>query len=203
LQEVLGQWETFLHKDDDIPILIKIGLAHAQFETIHPFLDGNGRLGRLLITFLLVERDILQKPVLYLSYYFKQHRQEYYEILQNIRDTGDWETWLLFFLKGITEVSNEASRTVRKILLLREQHRNMITEKLGRAAGNGHKLLENLFKSPIISVKNVQELTGTTYAAANQLVTRLIKLGILQEITGYTRNRRFIYAPYIALFGND
>lgn len=203
IPEALGQWEKFLHEDNDLPVLIKIGLAHAQFETIHPFLDGNGRLGRLLITFLLVERDILQKPVLYLSHYFKRHRQAYYDHLQNIRDAGDWESWLAFFLRGVAEVSNEAAYTARKILLLRETHRFAITEHLGRAAGNGHRVLEHLYAHPILTVKDVQEMTGVSYVAANQLVSRLLGLGILKEITGYARNRRFRYEPYVALFGDD
>jgi len=201
--EVLGQWEKFLHHDEDLPLLIKIGLAHAQFETIHPFLDGNGRLGRLLITFLLTERGVLQKPVLYLSHYFKRHRQAYYDHLQNIRDTGDWEAWLAFFLRGVAEVSNEAAHTARQILLLREKHRLAITERLGRAAGNGHRVLEELFERPVVTVKDVQRITGTTYVAANQLVSRFVEIGILVEMTGYTRNRRFRYEPYIALFRDD
>ncbi len=201
--ETLSQLERFLHMEDDLPLLIKIGLAHAQFETIHPFLDGNGRIGRLLITFLLTERGVLQKPVLYLSHYFKLHRQKYYDHLQNIRDTGDWESWLSFFLKGVAEVSNQSAKTARRILQLRESHRLAITERLGRAAGNGHKVLEYLYEHPVITVKNVQAITGTTYAAANQLVGRFVELGILEEITGYTRNRRFQYTPYIALFRED
>src|SRR6476661_769269 len=116
----------------------KIGLAHAQFETIHPFLDGNGRIGRLLITFLLCEKQVLDKPVLYLSHYFKRHRQSYYEHLQAIRDDGAFEEWLEFFLTGVLEVSLEASATARRILALREQHRDLIAANLGGAAGNGH-----------------------------------------------------------------
>jgi len=201
--EALGQWEKFLHQKDDLPVLVKIGLAHAQFETIHPFLDGNGRLGRLLITFLLTERGVLQKPVLYLSHYFKRHRQEYYDALQNIRDQGDWEGWLKFFLQGVVEVSREATLTARRILQLREQHRSLIMHRLGRAAGNGLMVLEQLYARPVISVKDVQEITGTTYQAANQLVSRLVDLGILEEFTGFRRNRRFRYAPYIALFHDD
>jgi len=201
--EALSQLEKFLHQKDNLPILVKIGLAHAQFETIHPFLDGNGRLGRLLITFLLTERGILQKPVLYLSHYFKRHRQKYYDLLQNVRDSGDWESWLSFFLKGIIEVSNEAGKTAKMILLLREKHRQAITERLGRAAGSGHKVLERLFERPILSVKEIQEITGTTYAAANTLVKRFVELGILTETTGYSRNRRFFYRSYIDLFRDD
>ena len=198
--EALGQLEKFLHEQDELPIVIKIGLAHAQFETIHPFLDGNGRVGRLLITFLLTERGLLGKPVLYLSHFFKRHRTEYYDRLQAIRDRGDWEGWLTFFLRGVTEVSAEATETARRILELRELHRAQITDKLGRAAGNGHKVLESLFDRPIVAIADVQQVTGTTYAAANSLVARLVELGILAEITGYSRNRRFRYEPYVRLF---
>jgi Fic family protein len=199
----LGQLERFLHGDSGLPLLVKIGLAHAQFETIHPFLDGNGRLGRLLITFLLCENEVLQKPVLYLSYYFKKHRQTYYDLLQATRDRGDWESWLAFFLKGVTEVSKEAANTARQILALREEHRTMIDNNLGRAAGNGHRVLENLYMRPIVSVNQVRELIGTTYPAANQLVDRMAQIGIISEMTGHARNRLFYYTPYIRLFNED
>lgn len=200
--EALGDLEKFLHREDGLPPLVKIALAHVQFETIHPFLDGNGRVGRLLITFLLTERGVLHKPVLYLSHYFKQHRQDYYDHLQAVRERGEWEAWLTFFLRGVIEVAGEAADTARRILQLREQHRAAITSQLGRAAGNGHKVLERLYDRPIVSVHDVQKLTGTTYAAANSLVARLVKLGILGEMTGYARNRRFRYAPYIMLFAS-
>src|SRR5262249_24486028 len=122
----LGDLEAFLHERDDLPLLVKVGLAHAQFETIHPFLDGNGRVGRLLITFLLCERGVLPKPVLYLSHYLKRHRQEYYDRLQAVRDSGDWEGWLEFFLRGVADVSAQATETARRVLLLREDHRALI-----------------------------------------------------------------------------
>ena len=198
--EALAALERFLHQDDDIPLLVKIGLAHVQFETIHPFLDGNGRIGRLLITFLLCERGVLQKPVLYLSYYFKRHRQAYYDHLQAVRDAGDWEGWLAFFLRGIAEVSAQATETARRILELREGHRALIAEHLGRAAGNGHRVLERLYERPIISVKEVRTITGTSNPAANQLVQKLTKHGVLSEITGQKRNRRFRYEAYVRLF---
>lgn len=198
----LGDLENFLHAADERPPLVKIALAHVQFETIHPFLDGNGRVGRLLITFMLTERGVLHKPVLYLSHYFKQHRQTYYEHLQAVRDQGAWEAWLAFFLRGVIEVAGEAAETARRILQLREQHRAAITAQLGRAARNGHKVLESLFDRPIVAVNDVQKMTGTTYAAANSLVSRLVALGVLSEMTGYARNRRFRYAPYIALFSD-
>jgi Fic family protein len=201
--EALGDLENFLHRDDGLPPLVKIALAHVQFETIHPFLDGNGRIGRLLITFLLTERGVLHKPVLYLSHYFVAHRQAYYDHLQSVRTHGTWEAWLAFFLRGVVETAAEAAETARRILQMREQHRSAITARLARAAANGHKVLESLFDRPIVSVADVQGTSGTTYAAANGLVSRLVELGILQEMTGYARNRRFRYAPYIELFNEQ
>lgn len=201
--EALGALEKFLHNGEDIPLLIKIGLAHAQFETIHPFLDGNGRVGRLLITFLLCERGALHKPVLYLSHYLKRHRRAYYDHLQAVRERGDWESWLIFFLRGVAEVSVQAAETARKILQLREDHRKRITEHLGRAAGNGHRVLERLYERPIMSVSDVRELLGTTFAGANQIVQRLVDLKILAEITGQARNRRFRYDTYVRLFDEE
>jgi len=196
----LGDLEAFLHREDDIPLLVKIGIAHAHFETVHPFLDGNGRIGRLLITFLLCERRALAKPVLYLSHYLKTHRQEYYGRLQAVRESGAWEEWLEFFLTGVAEVSMQATETARRVLLLREQHRSLIAGALGRAAGNGHRILEHLYEHPIVSAKQVQALIGTTFAGANQIVHRLVATGILQEITGHARHRRFRYEPYVRLF---
>ncbi len=199
----LGELETFLHRESDLPLLLQIGLAHAQFETIHPFLDGNGRVGRLLITFLLCQRQILQQPVLYLSHYFKQHRQAYYEHLQAVRDHGTWEDWLAFFLRGVIQVSREATETARRILLLRETHRDAVTRHLGRSAANGHLVLETLFRHPLLSVARARELTGTSFTAANTLIARLCELDILQEATGYKRNRIFRYAAYIDTFGDS
>ena len=196
----LGNLETFLHDPGDLPVLIRIGMAHAQFETIHPFLDGNGRVGRLLITFLLCERKVLLKPVLYLSHFFERHRQAYYEHLQAVRDRGAWEEWLAFFLRGVLDVSAQAADTARRILALREKHRVLVTERLGYAAGNGHRVLEHLYKRPVVSVADVRRLIGTTYATANNLVARMTDCGILQEFTGQARNRAFDYRDYIALF---
>ncbi len=201
--QMLGALESFLHAGSDLPQLVQIGLAHAQFETIHPFLDGNGRVGRLLITFLLCQREILLKPVLYLSHFFKQYRNEYYERLQAVRDVGDWEGWLAFFLRGVSNVSREATETARRILVLREDHRARVTSGLGRAAGNGHKVLERLYQRPIVAVADVEALTGTSYTAANNLVARMVELGVLVEATGYRRNRMFRYQSYIDLFGES
>jgi Fic family protein len=198
--ESLSQFERFLHDDSAMPLLIKIGLAHAQFETIHPFLDGNGRVGRLLVTFLLCEKNALTKPVLYLSHYFKRHRERYYELLQKTRDDGDFESWLEFFLEGVVTVSAEAAETARLIIALRENDRAAIILGLGRSAGNGQKILEHLYQRPIVSVNEVAELINMTFAAANTIVGRLVDLGILVEITGNARHRRFGYQKYMRLF---
>lgn len=198
----LGNLESFIHSDGHIPPLIKIGLAHSQFETIHPFLDGNGRVGRLLITFLLCQGEILQRPVLYISHYFKRHRQTYYDRLQGVRDDGDWESWLKFFLKGIAEVSAEATETARRIVALREDHQRVITESFGRTAGNGHKILESLFLRPFVNVSDVAKDLDITFTAANSLVQRFADARILHEVTGQSRYRLFAYQPYISLFTN-
>jgi cell filamentation protein, protein adenylyltransferase len=196
----LSDLERFLHAGEALPPLVRIGLAHAQFETIHPFLDGNGRIGRLLITFLLTEKKLLSRPVLYLSHYFKAHRAEYYETLQAVRDNGDWEAWLDFFLRGVGEVSREAAQTAAAILRVREECRAQISDRMGRAAANGNRILERLFEHPIIVVATVREWLGVTPAGANALVNRLVEAGVLREITGYARNRRFRFDPYLRLF---
>ena len=196
----LSSLEKFIHQPLDLPLLVKIGLVHAQFETIHPFLDGNGRVGRLLITLLLCEQRVLTAPVLYLSSYLKRHKQEYYDCLQATRDKGAWERWLAFFLRGVAEVSAEAAKTAREILLLREEHRTRINERFGRTAANGHRVLDRLFERPIVSVRDVMAITGTDFAAANNLVGRMSDSGIVQEITGRSRNRMYMHRDYVGLF---
>ena len=198
---LLGDLEGFLRAESrQAPPLVRIGLAHAQFETIHPFRDGNGRLGRLLITLLLCRDRILSKPVLYLSWFFMRHRAEYYDRLQSVRDRGDWEGWIAFFLRAVAVVSADAAATTRRILTLRERHRALITERLGRAAGNGHRVLESLFRQPLVTVAGVQRQVGTSYANANALVARMVGAGILEELTGRRRNRVFAYRAYLRLF---
>jgi Fic family protein len=201
--DALSELERFLHRQDDLPLLIKIGLAHVQFEMIHPFLDGNGRVGRLLITLLLCERGMLSKPVLYLSAWFDRHRPEYYRRLQAVQEEGDWEGWLAFFLRGVAAVSDQAVTTARRIQELREEHRRIITEAFGRGAVNAHRVLDELFQRPIISVAGVRELTGLTIAPANRLVSKMVELGMLVEITGQRRNRQFRYEPYVRLFDDS
>ena len=198
----LSDWEKFLHQNDNLPLLVKIGLAHAQFETIHPFLDGNGRVGRLLIALLMCEKKVLLKPVLYLSYYFRKNRQVYYELLQATRDSGDWESWIKFFIQGVDDVSQQATQTAREIVELREKHRALIVENFGQVVGNGLKVLEDLYSQPIISVKRIMDLTGVTFAAANQLMRRFEEVDVLVEITGQARNRRYQYSDYVNLFAS-
>lgn len=195
MQQALGELESFLHLRDDIPVLVRCGLAHAQFETIHPFLDGNGRVGRLLITLILCERETLQRPLLYLSVYLKAHRADYYDRLMAIRNTGDWEGWLKFFLRGVAEVSRAAALTARAILELRESRRQ---EFAGSA--NAQALLDHLFEHPILTIRSAEELLGTSYVTAARAVRQLEDRAILEEITGQRRNRRFRFTPYLALF---
>lgn len=196
----LDNLEKFLHSPQPIPTLIKVGLAHAQFETIHPFLDGNGRTGRLLITFLLCEQNILQRPLLYISHYFKKYRSEYYDRLQAIRESGNWEGWLKFFLRGVYEVAQEAAATARKIVNLKEEHRQLVLNTMGRKSGNAIALLESLYFRPIFNVEHAEEITSLSYPNANALIKALSDIGLVEEITGQKRNRAFSYAPYLAVF---
>jgi Fic family protein len=199
MKEALNKFEKFLH-DDSLPVLIHTALAHAQFETIHPFLDGNGRVGRLLITFLLCERKVLHRPLLYLSHYLKMHRAEYYDRLMAIRNDGNWEAWLKFFLRGVGEVSQEAIETARRIFALRDEHRQAINRDLGSNASGAFSLLDDLYEQPIISVRLVEQHLKSSFVTANKLVEQFIKLGILNETTGRQRNRRYAYGPYLDLF---
>lgn len=196
----LGRFEKFLHDSRRFPVLIHCGLTHAQFETIHPFLDGNGRVGRLLITFLLCQQGILKQPLLYLSLYLKAHRAEYYDRLMAIRTDGHWEPWLKFFLRGVYEVSQSSTQTARDILKMREQHRQKVGENLGARAAMGMRLLDVLLEQPILSVAMAEERLECSYVTANKIIDQLGELGLVREITGGQRNRRFRYEPYLALF---
>ncbi|HWO16538.1 MAG TPA: Fic family protein [Solirubrobacterales bacterium] len=198
MKEALHDFEKFLRGGTGLPALIEVGLAHAQFETIHPFLDGNGRVGRLLNTFLLVHRGVLRQPLLYLSYFFKLHRTEYYDRLMAVRLRGDWEGWMRFFLGGVVHTARKATETAERIFELREADRGLILESnLGQ---NGLMLLSNLFQRPLVNINLVAELLGSTFPTASRLVGGLEELGILREITGRRRSRIFRYEPYLALF---
>jgi len=203
MNRALRDLERFFHEDQHLPILIKVGLIHAQFETIHPFLDGNGRVGRLLITLMLSERGILHRPLLYLSTYLKHHQQAYYENLQAVHDLGDWEGWLMFFLNGVAETGNAAAETAKAIVRLREQHRALIVEQLGRGAASGLTVLEALYALPMISIKQVSETAQVEVPAANKLVHKLEDMGILTEVTGNKRNQLFAYRDYMKLFTDE
>ena len=203
MHRALDDLETFIHKEVSIPLLIKMGLVHAQFETIHPFLDGNGRMGRLLITFILCSEGVLRKPLLYLSHFFKAHRSEYYDFLQKIRDEGDWESWMKFFLQGVNEVARQATITATNIVQLRERHREVIATNFPRSAGPAYQLLEYLYKRPIITANGVTTVTGLSYQNSNRLVMKFQEIGLLRQMDTYKRNRRFIYSDYLIMFADE
>lgn len=195
----MGNLEAFLHEDDDsLPVLMRAALAHVQFESIHPFLDGNGRIGRLLITFLLCERGVLSQPILYLSLFFKTHRQAYYELLQSVRFAGDWESWLEFFLTGVDETANQASEAAREILGLFERDRLLI-ETLGRAAPSALRVHQCLQEKPIISIPSTAARLGVSPPTVAKSVEHLQKLGIVRETTKRRRNRLFVYDEYLGI----
>ncbi|MBI2908438.1 MAG: Fic family protein [Chloroflexi bacterium] len=197
LISALGGFEHFLNEERELPDLIHCGLAHAQFETIHPFLDGNGRVGRLLITFLLCHREVLHRPLLYLSHYLKGHRAEYYDRLMAVREEGNWEGWLRFFLRGVAETATEATNTARSIVTLREEHRSLVQKQ--RAGLNGLRLLDVLFERPLVNVKLVMKHLKVAFVTANKLVEQFESLGLVKETSGGQRNRRYRYTPYLDL----
>jgi len=209
VHKCMGDLERFLHaRNDDLPTLIRIGLAHAQFETIHPFLDGNGRVGRLLITLLLIHAGVLQEPLLYLSLYLKQHKSTYYELLDRVRQTGDWETWLEFFLEGVQVTAAGAVTTTRRLLELFANDRSAI-EKLGRRAGSALRVHAALRERPILSITKVSERASLSFSAASSAMELLVDQGIVGEVTGRRRGRLFAYRRYVAILnegtevGND
>ena len=193
----MGALEKFLHnKPVATPTLIKAGLAHAQFETIHPFLDGNGRLGRLLITFVLCAEGALSQPLLYLSLYFKENRQEYYDLLQKIRTEGDWESWLIFYLKGIEAVSSQATETAKKLSALFEEHRQKI-HALGRAAAAAHRVHDLLKERALLAPVVARKKLGLTFPTVTAAFQNLQKLGLVKETTGRKTHRLYAYSSYL------
>ena len=197
--ECMSKLEFFLHdQPEPTPVLLKAALAHVQFETIHPFLDGNGRLGRLLIALLLCEQKVLREPMLYLSLYFKMHRQYYYELLNNVRMTGDWEAWLDFFAEAVTVTATQAVETAQQLLDLSNQDRDKISG-LGRAAASTLQVHRALMEHPIATSASLVEKTGITPATVNKALGHLEQLGIVKELTAQKRNRLFSYAGYIEI----
>ena len=197
----MGDLEKFLHNSDiKVPSLIRIGIAHYQFETIHPFLDGNGRIGRVLITLFLVSEIILELPLLYLSVFFERDRSLYYENLTAVREKNDLLHWLKYFLVGIEQTSTQAVDTLQKVLLLKKHTEDTITAQFGKRGGSGMLLMNRLFEHPFVSVKDVQSITGLSKKAAGNLVQAFVDNEILDELTGNTRNRLFYFGYYLQLF---
>jgi Fic family protein len=195
----MGDLELFLHdKPEPTSVLLKAALAHVQFETIHPFLDGNGRLGRLLITLLLCEQGVLRQPMLYLSLYFKTHRRYYYELLNRVRHDGDWEAWLDFFAEAVIATATQAVETAQKLVALSKQDQEQIKE-LGRAAASCLKVHRAMMEYPIASSSKLSEKTDLTPATVNKSLRHLEQLGIVRELTAKKRNRLFSYTAYIDL----
>lgn len=196
LIKCLGDLEQFLHQRDQYPILLRTALAHVQFETIHPFLDGNGRLGRLLITLMLCEDQALVQPILYLSLYLKSHRQRYYELLQLVREKGDWETWVDFFLEGVATTSRQGFETAQKLLSLFEGHEKQIAA-LGRPAATALRLHADFKRHPVLSVPAAAKRLGISQPALQASIGHLQRLGIVREITGRMRDRNYSYSEYL------
>ncbi len=196
--ELMLNLRIFMHRTDNIPPLVKIGLIHAQFETIHPFLDGNGRIGRLLITFYLYWKGILTRPLLYLSYYLKKYRDKYYDYLMKIRLEGDWEEWLKFFLQGVAEISLEAASSVKEIIGLKDKLANELLSKKIRGAQT-IRLLYMLFEKPLISISDVVMRLKISRQAATQLVNKFSEIKILNELSGKKRYRKYLFADYIKI----
>jgi Fic family protein len=194
----MSELERFLHAEEDgLPVLVRAALAHVQFETIHPFLDGNGRIGRLLITFQLCHAGLLRDPLLYLSLYFKQNRGAYYELLNRVRRAGDWEAWLDFFFRGVRTTAEEAVATARGLAQSFQGDRSLI-EKEGRRAGSALRVHEALKARPIRSLPGICEATGLSFPAASSAMDLLVELGIARELTGKRRNRLFAYEAYLS-----
>lgn len=192
----MGELELYLHNTHKLPVLITCALIHYQFETIHPFLDGNGRIGRLLITFYLCWKQIMQKPLLYLSYYFKLHRQEYYDRLNLVREKGDYEQWINFFLKGVIWTSESALETIKQVLALADTHKKkLIKEKVSSPVAIG--LLDYLFVKPHVSTHDISEHFQMTFQTAQTLINHFVEMEILREITGKKRDRRYSYWQYL------
>ena len=201
MNRAIGDLEVFLNSPEPMPLLIKAGLAHVHFELIHPFLDGNGRLGRLLITFLLCHHRALTRPLLYLSSWFKQHQGEYYARLYAVSHSGDWEGWLKYFLKGVGQVSQEAAETARKIIAMREEHRQRVSEQV--RSPSGLVLLDALYARPLITVNEIRDLLSVSYGTASNLAKDFVQAGILQEIFSGTRIKIFSYTPYLTLLSRE
>ncbi len=203
LPDLLSDLEAFWHNDSiQVPHLVRCALSHYQFETIHPFLDGNGRIGRLLITLYLVSHGLLAKPSLYLSDHLERHRGTYYDALTRVRESNDIGHWVRFFLQAVVETAESGKRTFQRILALRQELDSLVVT-LGRRAENAHSLLLRLYQEPVVNVNQVAGWLDIKYYAANQLVGALVNLGVLQEVTGWQRNRMFVFRQYLDVFSAE
>ncbi len=199
LDGCLGALERFFHSEDPaLPPLIRAGLAHVQFETIHPFLDGNGRLGRLLITLILCEAGVLREPILYLSLFLKSHRNDYYRLLQEVRQAGTWETWIEFFLTGVAETAEQAVATARELIAMFDADRQKIAG-VGRAAPSALRVHELMQAHPIVTIQTVSSRLGVSFATARGALEKLAVVGMVRETTGRRRGRIYAYTAYLAL----
>lgn len=204
VSELMGDLEKFLNNDEiNVPALVRIAIVHYQFETIHPFLDGNGRIGRLMITLFLVSEGILDKPLLYLSLYFEKNKSLYYDNLSRVRTHNDMLQWLKYFLVGIEQTATQAVNTLSNILKLKENLENEIRSTFGRRSNSALILLTALFKEPVITIDKAAKICNLSYKAANDLVTKMQENKYLKELTGQSRNRIFIFEPYLNIFEND
>jgi Fic family protein len=201
VEETMSALErTFHDPDGGYPVLITAALAHVQFETVHPFLDGNGRIGRLLIPLLLHHAGLLQQPLLYLSLYFKQHRQEYYRLLDSVRLLGDWEAWLDFFLEGVTMTATEAVETAQRLVTLYKEDTARV-QAGGRSAATMLRVLQALHERPVLTLNEVSRRAGLSFPTASKGMAGLVDVGIVRELTGHRRNRVFAYDRYLAILG--
>jgi len=201
ISDLMNDFEKFLHNEEiNVPHLIKAAFAHYQFETIHPFLDGNGRIGRLLITFYFVSNGLLIKPSLYLSDFFESHRASYYDALSRVRESDDMIHWIKFFLTAVVTTANKGKETFRQILELKNRLNNLVTEQFGRRANNARKLIDKLYSKPSITISEACEFLGLSNKAAGELIRMMEGHKILIECSGYKRNRFYIFADYISLF---
>ena len=200
--DCMTAFERFLHaREDGLPALIRVGLAHVQFETIHPFLDGNGRVGRLLIAFQLCDAGVLREPLLYLSLYFKQHRSDYYDLLMHVRRTGDWEAWLDFFLQGVRETAEGAVATSRRLSEMFAANQAAVEAQGGRRAGSLLRVHEALKEHPIMSLSGIRKRTRLAFTTAASAIESLVRQGVAREITGRRRDRLFVYDRYLSILG--
>lgn len=201
VSELMSDLERFLHNEEiALPQLVKAGIAHYQFETIHPFLDGNGRIGRLLIPLYLVDRGLLSAPLLYISAFFEQNKSLYYDSLTIVRTKNNMRQWLSYFLEGVSQTASNASQTLARVIELKQETEPVLLRELGRRSAKAVLLLQRLFERPTITVNQAKELLQVSFKSANDLINEFVRVGILKEMTGQNRNRVFVFEEYLALF---